>query len=120
MADCLFKLQAADSFKWELQHEQCLRSLLNFLATDAVVRPYSTNIQPTLITDASYLGLGAILEQEGRPVLCVSRPLTKAEQGYSQTLLEALAIHWATNRLRKYLHNVPFKIATDHKALDFI
>ncbi len=30
-ADCLFKLQAADSFRWELQHEQCLRSLLNFL-----------------------------------------------------------------------------------------
>ncbi len=31
-----------------------------------------------------------------------------------------MAIHWATNRLRKYLHNVPFKIATDHKALEFI
>ncbi len=60
------------------------------------------------------------MEQEGRPVLCVSRRLTKAEQGYSQTLLEALAIHCATNRLRKYLHNVPFKIATDHKALEFI
>ncbi len=84
--DCLFKLQAADSFKWVLQHEQCLRSLLNFRATDAVVRPYSTNTQPTLITDASYLGLGAILEQEGRPVQCVSRRLTKAEQGYPQTL----------------------------------
>ncbi len=60
------------------------------------------------------------MEQEGRPVLCVSRRLTKAEQGYSQTLLEPLAIYWATNRLRKYLHNVLFKIATDHKALEFI
>ncbi len=70
---------AADSFKWELQHEQCLRSLLNFLATDAIVRPYSTNTQQTLITDASYLGLGAILQQEDRPVLYVSRRLTKAE-----------------------------------------
>ncbi len=62
-ADCLFKLQTANSFKWELQHEQCLLSLLNFFATDAVVRPYSTNTQPTLITDASYLDLGVILEQ---------------------------------------------------------
>ncbi len=77
-------------------------------------------MQPTLITGASYLGLGAILEQEGRPALCVSRRLTKAEQGYPQTLLEALSIHWATNRLRKYFHNVPFKIAADHKALEFI
>ncbi len=70
-ADCLFNLQAADSFQWELQHEQCLRSLLNFLATGAVERPYSTNIQPTLGTDASYLGLGAIWGQEDRPVQCV-------------------------------------------------
>ncbi len=46
---------------------------------------------------------------EGRPVLCVSRRLTKAEQGYSQTLVEALAIHWTTNRLQKYLHHVQFK-----------
>ncbi len=101
MADCLFELQTANSFKWELHHNQCLRSLLNFLATDVVVRPYSTKIQPTLITDASYLGIGAFLEHEGRPILCVSRRLTKAEQGYSQTLLEALAIHLATNRHRE-------------------
>ncbi len=60
------------------------------------------------------------MENEGRPVLCVSRQFTEAEQGYSQTLLEALAIYWATNRLRKYLHNVPFKIATDQKAVEFI
>ncbi len=58
------------------------------------------------------------MENEGQPVLCDQ--LTKAEQGYSQTLLEALAIYWATNRLRKYLLNVPFKIATDQKAVEFI
>ncbi len=99
--NCLFKLQAANS-------NNALGSLLNFLATDAVVRPYSTTIPPILTTDATYLGLGAILEQEGRSVLCVSRRLTKTEQGNSQTLLESLVIHWATNRLRKHLHNVPF------------
>ncbi len=68
----------------------------------------------------SYLGLGAILGQEGRPVMCVSRRLTKAGQGYSETPLEALVINGATNRLQKCLHNVPFKIAIDHKALEFI
>ena len=82
--------------------------------------PFSPNIRPVLITDASPTGIGAVLEQDGRPVLCVSRCLSKAEQGYSQTHREALAVYWAVSRLHKYLFGIPFTIVTDHEALKFI
>ncbi len=60
---------------------------------------------PYDITDASYLGLWDVVEQEGRPVICLSRRLSKAEQGYALTMLEALTVVWAVKRLHKYLFN---------------
>ena len=48
------------------------------------------------------MGIGAVLEQEGGPVICVSRKLTVTEQGYSQTQQEALVVFWAVKRLNKY------------------
>ncbi len=119
-ADLLFKLLADKSFHWESQHEKCWRSLLNFLATDAVVRPFSHTSKSVLITDASIYGIGAVVEQNEHPVLCISRKLLKAEQGNAQTMLEALAIHWAVQRLHKFLFNTKLSIATDHSALKFI
>ncbi|CAH8457924.1 unnamed protein product [Schistosoma rodhaini] len=69
---------------------------------------------------ANNKGIGAVLEQEGRPVICVSRKLSVAEQGYSQTQREALAVFWAVKRLHKYLFGKKFTIVTDHEALKFI
>ncbi len=68
-----------------------------------------------MITDASVKGLGGILEQNGLPVICSSRRLAKAEEGYSQTVLEALAIHWAIEKLHKFEFNVKFKIVILNK-----
>ncbi|KER31697.1 hypothetical protein T265_02069 [Opisthorchis viverrini] len=42
----------------------------------------------------------AILEQCGRPVICISRRLSKAGRGYSQIQREALAVYWAVKRLQ--------------------
>ena len=60
------------------------------------------------------------MEREGRPVICVSHRLSKAEQGYSQTHREALAVYWAVKRLHKYVFGTKFTIITDHEALKFI
>ena len=71
----------------------------------------------TLTTDASNQGLGAILSQNDHPCLFISRTLNKAEENYSTSEKELLAIVWAMKRLRQYLLGKPFKIQTDHKAL---
>ncbi len=61
-----------------------------------------------------------MLEQNGYPVICIVRKVSKAEQGYSQALLESLVVFWAVKRLHKYLFNIDFTICTDHRALEFV
>ena len=70
--------------------------------------------------DASEYALGAVLEQEQHPVICISRKLSAAEKNYSQVQREALAIHWAVQRLHKYLFGTKFTIVTDHKPLQYL
>lgn len=119
-ASCLFDVVSANQFSWSPNHEATLRSLLSHLQTSAVLKPFSTKDHSTVITDASPTGIGAILEQCGRPVICISRRLSKTERGYSQTQREALAVYWAVKRLHKYLFGLTFTIATDHEALKFL
>jgi len=119
-ASTLFNLMSSDLFVWSSEHETTLRSLLAILKSDLVLKPFSPSDHSTVITDASPTGIGAVLEQNDRPVICISRRLSKAEQGYSQTQREALAVYWAVKRLHKYLFGAKFTIVTDHEALKFI
>ncbi|CAF4071366.1 unnamed protein product, partial [Rotaria sp. Silwood2] len=75
-----------------------------------------------LSTDASRVGLGAVLKQiaeDGRIkiIYYLSRVLTNTELRYSTTKLEALAIVWARTKLRPYLLGKDFRIETDHCPL---
>ncbi|CAH8821629.1 unnamed protein product [Trichobilharzia szidati] len=116
----LFNIVSSKQFKWEQQHEDILRKTLEFLNKQAFLRPFSSKDKSVLTTDASPTGIAAVLEQNGQPVICISRRLSKSEQGYSQTQKEALAVVWAIRRLHKYLFGTKFHIVTDHQALKFI
>ena len=96
------------------------RRLLAALLDGKVLRSFQTGILSELIVDASEYAIGAVLEQGGHPVTCVSRKLSSSERNYSQTQKEALAINWAVQRLHKYLYSNPFVIVSDHKALQYI
>ena len=48
-----------------------------------------------LQTDASAVGLGAVLEQKGHPIAYASRSLTSSERNYSVIQRECLAIVFA-------------------------
>ena len=75
-------------------------------------------------TDASDVGVGAVLSQLGadgeKVVSYFSASLTKVERRYCVTRRELLAIVRALKQFRYYLSGVRFKIRTDHAALQWL
>ena len=67
-----------------------------------------------LQTDASDVGLGAVLEQDKKVIAYASRTLIKPEKHYSLIQKECLAIVFALKQFRHYLLGQKFELATDH------
>ncbi|GAA51613.1 hypothetical protein CLF_106465 [Clonorchis sinensis] len=67
-ASCLFGVISSNHFSWSSNHEKTLRELLGLLQTAAVLKPFSTKHHSTVNTDASFTGIGPIIEKSGRPV----------------------------------------------------
>ena len=74
-----------------------------------------------LHTDASMLGLGAVLSVERKgeelPVAYFSKHLTAAEKNYSASELECLAVVKAVDHYAIHLLGQEFTVITDHQAL---
>lgn len=68
--------------------------------------------------DASSLGVGAVLMQDGYPLAYYSRKLSKAEKNYTMGEQETLAIIAACTQWRCYLEGVHFTLYTDHRPLE--
>ena len=70
-----------------------------------------------VIVDASPVGLGGLLVQDGKVISFASRAFSAVESRYSQTEREMLAIVWALEHFHLYLYGSEFTIVTDHKPL---
>ena len=95
-------------WQWESKAFQEIKDLL----TRAPVMAYHRQGATTrLTTDASPVGVGAILEQKQqdgiyRPIYYASRKLSEVEAGYSQFKREALAVRWAYKKFYLYLYRI--------------
>ena len=110
--------------KWQWCEEQIksFEALKILLSKEPVLACFSLNAPTFVVTDASPVGLGAILMQEQKdgerkPVAYISKTLTEVERRYSQIEREALAIVWAVERFHDYLYGISFTIVTDNKPL---
>ncbi|XP_050368930.1 uncharacterized protein LOC126787035 [Argentina anserina] len=70
--------------------------------------------------DASKIGVGAVLSQEGKPVAFFSENLNETRQRYSTYDIEFYAIMQALRQWRQYLIYKEFVLYSDHEALKFI
>ena len=88
--------------------------------------PIFQNGSPFVLrTDASDIGIGAVLlqefEGEGQlPIASASKKLLPREKNYSVIEKECLAIIWGVEKFRKYLYGVEFLLETDHKPLSYM
>lgn len=93
----------------------------NCLVSDDIMLTYP-DFKKTfeLTTDASNYSLGAVLSQDGKPIMYLSRSLSKTEESYATNEKEMLAIIWALNSLRSFLYGSrKVKIYTDHQPLTY-
>jgi hypothetical protein len=125
IAKLLTQLTRKDqTWQWTQECQKAFEELKGKLSYPPVLAFPDLSKPFILATDASQVGLGAVLSQvqEGmeRPVAYASRQLNKAERSYSASELEALAVVWATKYFRCYLYGKKFLVRTDHAALKFM
>ena len=113
------------TFKWSSECQSAFEELRRRL-TSAPVLAYPDFTRPFILdTDASDVGLGAVLSQadaEGRERVIAygSRLLTKSERRYCVTRRELLAVVTFSQQFRSYLLGRRFLLRTDHGSLTWL
>lgn len=105
---------------WDSTHQDAFDAIKEELTKTPVLAYFNCKSEHVIQTDASLKGLGAVLLQEGRPVIYVSLTLTPAEEHYSNIERELLGVVFAMERLPNYVYGEPVQVQTDHKPLETI
>ena len=121
LAELLRKLQKSDTvWAWESEQQTAFEKTKTVLTTLPVLAYFDKNKDHIIQTDASKTGLGAVLLQEGQPVVYASRTLTDTECRYSNIERELLSVVFGLERLHHYTFGKPITVETDHQLLTSI
>jgi hypothetical protein len=71
-------------------------------------------------TDASDIGLGAVLMQDNRPIAYLSKPLSASNKLLSIYEKEFFALIIAVEKWRPYLQRQEFLIKTNNRSLAYL
>ena len=111
----------APAFLWTEEMEAAMEDVKSAILNSSALAPFDPTLQTYVTTDASDVGLGAVLSQlhpEGeRVVAFASSTLSAAQRKYSVTDREGLACVWACQKWHIYLWGRAFVLRTDHAAL---
>lgn len=114
-------------FRWGPDQEEAFKVLKQDLTTAPILAYPDREKVMILTTDASNVGVGAILSQsktgseEGEQVISYnSRSLRGSERNYATVHLEALAVVWGVAKYKHFLRSKKFILRTDNAALTFV
>ena len=113
-------MEKGKKFKWDEPCQKCFDKLKEKLTTTPVLIMPDIHIGFDMYCDASHLGLGCVLMQEGKVIAYASRQLQKHEKNYPTHDLELASILHALKIWRHYTVGNMYKIFTDHKSMKYI
>jgi hypothetical protein len=113
-------LEKGKEFKWDEACQNCFEELKKRLTTAPILVMPDIHKGFDVYCDASHLGLGCVLMQEGKVIAYASRQLRKHEKNYPTHDLELAAVVHALKIWRHYMIGNKCKIFTDHKSLKYI
>ena len=125
LTDLLKKGKAeAQEQKWSEAQERAYSLLKEYLLQEPVLKLPDLSKPFVLRTDASGVGVAAVLlqENEGKlyPVGYASKKLNLTEARYPIIEKECLAVVWGIKRFKLYLAGRRFTLQTDHKPLKYL
>jgi hypothetical protein len=116
----LTQLLKNDAFGWNLEATTAFTLLKELMATPPVLALSTLDKLFVVETDASMMGVGAVLMQEGHLIAYISKSLGPKQQAMSIYEKKMLAILHAVNKWKHYLWGRHFKIRTDHVSLKYL
>ena len=110
--------------RWNQEQEYAFQTLINLLSKSPILCLPDFEKQFIVRTDASDIGVGAVLLQEHQgckfPVCYASKKLLEREKAYSVIEKECLAVVWAIKKFQSYLYGTHFLLETDHEPLVYL
>ena len=120
----LLKKGKADHIQWSEAQERAYSLLKEYLLQEPVLKLPDLSKLFVLQTDASGVGVAAVLLQENDgklyPVGYASKKLNLTEARYPIIEKECLAVVWGIKRFKLYLAGRRFTLQTDHKPLKYL
>jgi hypothetical protein len=119
----LHKLLRKDQkFEWTEDCQKSFEEMKEILCTQPVLAIFDPNLPIHIYTDASLLGVGAVLKQpqdkEEKPVAYFSKKLNEVQKRKKAIYLECLAIKESVKYWQHLLMGKKFTIFSDHKPLE--
>ena len=110
-------------FKWTESCQDAFQKIKDYLTSSPVLAVFDRELPITIYTDASGVGIGAVLKQEQtdgveKPVAFFSKKLNEHQRKQKAIYIEGLAVRESVKFWRYWLLGRHFKVVTDHKPLE--
>ena len=113
-------LKKGTPWSWTDEHASCFSFLKQKLTEAPVLAPPDPSLPYELYTDASGLGVGAVLCQGDHIIGYGSQHFSKRELNFSTIEKEAFAVFWGIKHFYPYLYGSQFKVLSDHAPLKWL
>ena len=109
-------------WQWSKAEQEAFKEVKSLLSSDSVLVHYNPDLPLGLSTDASIVGIGAVLfhrypDGSERPIYNISKCLSETQKRYGMVQLEALAIIYALKKFHQFVYGRSFILVVDHKPL---